>query len=252
MVGVVTMVLLTAQPESSVVIARRLGLEPARGTELAQQLVDTLVLQPHPFGRLVGATEANERLAKAGFPDTAVCNGATACIASLAKVGGFDRLISLQLVKLGPDLAVDASVVEESSGVSLAVVTRTVRAKSIADDLVALANELISKLPVHAPKTASATRLPSAARAELEPRRGGWSTNRWVALGLGGAGVVALGVGLALGISANAQANRLSVLDPSYEANVASVRQSALLADLGFVTAGAFAVAALVTWLLGT
>ncbi len=250
MLGVLTVALLTAQPEASVVIARRLGLDAARGTELGQQLLETLARQPHPFGALVSAAEANERLAKAGFPDTAVCHGATACVASLAKVGGFDRLISLQLVKVGPDLAVDASVVEGSSGTSLAVVTRTLKAKSIGDDLTALANELIGKLPVV--ESVPAKGLPSPTRVDLEPApHGGWATSRWVAVGLGAASVVGLGVGIGLGVSASVQASRLSVLDPSYELAAASVRQRALLADVAFVTAGAFAVAALVTWLLG-
>lgn len=266
MVGVVTLALLAASPESSVVVARRIGLDAARGVELAQQLATALGEQrDRPLGTVLPVAQANERLAKAGFPDTAVCNGAAACVASLAKVSGFERLVSLQLVKLGGDLAIDASVIDGRTGQSLAVVTRTVKAKALAAELAALASELLSKLPAPVAPVASSTTAqpvtpvepppppPPVAIVEpvaVTPPPSVLPTGRIVALGLGGAAVVSLGVGIALGVSAMGQSNQLSVLDPSYAARVAAVRQAALGADVSYALAGAFAVAALVTWLL--
>lgn len=264
MVGAVALVLLTATPESSVVVARRIGLDATKGVELAQQLVTALEQQPgKPLGAVLPVSEANERLAKAGFPDTAVCNGAAACVASLAKVSGFARLVSLQLVKLGGDLAIDASVIDGRTGQSLAVVTRTVKAKALTAELSALAAELLAKLPASALAPASTTPPPDTTEAPPTPPllpavepvvvtapARAMPTGRVVALGLGGAAVVSLGVGLGLGVSAMNQSNQLSVLDPAYGARVAAVRQAALGADISYVLAGAFAVAALVTWLL--
>jgi hypothetical protein len=265
MVGAVALVLLTATPESSVVVARRIGLDATKGVELAQQLVTALEQQPgKPLGAVLPVSEANERLAKAGFPDTAVCNGAAACVASLAKVSGFARLVSLQLVKLGGDLAIDASVIDGRTGQSLAVVTRTVKAKALTAELSALAAELLAKLPASAPAPVASTTpppdtteapptpplLPAVEPVVVTAPARAMPTGRVVALGLGGAAVVSLGVGLGLGVSAMNQSNQLSVLDPAYGARVAAVRQAALGADISYVLAGAFAVAALVTWLL--
>ncbi|MBL8918261.1 MAG: hypothetical protein JNJ54_05335 [Myxococcaceae bacterium] len=266
MFGAVTLALLAAAPESSVVVARRIGLDAARAQELAQQLASALEQQADsPLGAVLPTASANARLAKAGFPDTAVCNGAAACVASLAKVSGFERLVSLQLVKLGGDLAVDASVIDGRTGQSLAVVTRTIKAKALSTELSALAVELVSKLPAVATRAAATVPAPTdqpVKRAEpppppppLEPAvtaaaAPALPTGRIVALGLGGAAVVSIGVAIALGVSAVGQSNQLSVLDPSYAMRVASVRQSALFADVSWAAAGAFAVAALATWLL--
>lgn len=265
MFGAVTLALLAAAPEASVVVARRIGLDAARGLELAQQLASALDQQPNrPLGAVLPAANANERLAKAGFPDPAVCNGAAACVASLAKVSGFERLVSLQLVKLGADLAIDASVIDGRTGQSLAVVTRTIKAKALSVELSALAAELVSKLPASAvvaerpppPGDAPVKRSePPPPPPSLEPAvtatpAPALPTGRIVALGLGGAAIASIGVGIALGVSAVSQSNKLSVLDPSYAMRVAAVRQSALFADVSWAVAGAFAVAALVTWLV--
>lgn len=263
MLAAVAASLLCASPEASVVVARRLGLDAARGAELAQQLTAALEQQPGSrLGALVPVTEATSRLTKAGFPDTAVCNGAAACVASLAKVGGFERLVALQLVKLGADLAIDASIIDGRTGASLAVVTRTVKLKAIGDELTALAAELMGKLPAKpVAEVAPPDRPPSTDPSPPPPppldetavtatAARPLSTGRLVAIGLGSAAIVSLGVGIGLGVSALSQSNQLSVRDPEYASRVAAVRQTALFSDVGYGAAAAFAVAALVTWLL--
>jgi hypothetical protein len=247
--------LLAASPEASVVVARRIGLEAKRGEELAQQLTDALrARDAASIGALVDVSIAVERLAAAGFPDTAVCNGAATCVASLAKVGVFRRLVALQLVKLGAELAVDASVVDGDTGQVLAAITRTVSLKTSAEEWAALAAELTRKLSaLDAPIAVVLPGDPADARPKNDPpevhQAPGLGVGRKVALGFGGGAVVALGVGIGLGVSAAAQASQLSVLDPMYAQRVAGARGTALGADLSYVTAGAFAVTALLLWL---
>ena len=255
--------LLAASTDASVVVARRIGLEAKKGTELAQQLVTALQAKtPLRLGTVIDVAVANERLAAAGFPDTSVCNGAASCVASLARVGGFGRLVALQLVKLGGDVAVDASVVDGETGKALAAVTRTIKLKNAADELAALAGELLAKVPasdapaVEKPEPVSVVTTPPPAPepepiVETKPPPPGLSTARKVSLGLGGAAVVAVGVGVGLGVSASGQASMLSVRDPSYDAKVAAAKGTALGADLSYGAAGALAVTAIVLWVVG-
>lgn len=256
--------LLAASTDASVVVARRIGLEAKKGTELAQQLVTALQAKtPLRLGTVIDVAVANERLAAAGFPDTSVCNGAASCVASLARVGGFGRLVALQLVKLGGDVAVDASVVDGETGKALAAVTRTIKLKNAADELAALAGELLAKVPasdtpaVEKPEPVSVVTTPPPPAPEPEPivetkpPPPGLSTARKVSLGLGGAAVVAVGVGVGLGVSASGQASMLSVRDPSYDAKVAAAKGTALGADLSYGAAGALAVTAIVLWVVG-
>lgn len=267
MVLALTLSLLGATPEYSVIVARRIGIDEKKGTELAELLADQLERQSrHPLGALLPVKDANAQLAKAGFPDTAVCNGASACVATLARACGFKRLVSLQLVKIGSDVAVDASVIE-GEGKSVAAVTKTIRLKNAGDELLAIAGELILELPEgsstppvaaklpetkpDAPKVVALTphveEPPLVVAPALPP---GLSTGRKVALGLGGAAVAALAVGIGLGVSAMGQSSTLSVKDAEYAARVSAVKQTALGADLSYGAAGALAIGAGVAWLV--
>lgn len=265
-----TVTVLSASTDASVVVARRIGFEAKKGTELAQELVSALKANPSVsarLGTLLDVTTANERLTSAGFPDTSVCNGAAACVASLAKVGGFTRLVALQLVKLGGDVAVDASVVDGATGKALASVTRTIKLKNAREELEKLASDLLVKVPPldvpteppPPPQTPVSSVTPQPPQPPVEtpaepivevPPPPGLSTGRKVSLGLGGAAVVGLGVGIGLGVSASAQAEALSVRDPSYDAKVAATKGTALGADLSYGAAGALAVTALIVWLV--
>jgi hypothetical protein len=259
---------LAAGDQYSLVVARRLGVDPARAQELTAALgVELNDLASASLGKQVPLTATAETLAKAGFPDTAVCNGASACVASLAKLSGLGRLVAVQFVKVGANVAVDVSVVDSATGKTLAAATRSVPLKSPRKDFEALAKELVSKLPP-----------PAAAKVEPEPLKPlpsdtpkdaaltpkdtpppppivvaeapGMPTGRKVALGLGAGAVVSLGVGIGLGASALAQSNSLSTLDPDYEAKAAAVKGQALGADIAYGVAAGLAVAAVVTWLL--
>ena len=62
--------------------------------------------------------------------------------------------------------------------------------------------------------------------------------------------MLALGAGIALGVTALSQSKQLSVLAPDYATQVMDVRRTALFADLSYGLAGALAVSALVLWLV--
>ena len=266
LLALATLSLLGAGPDYSVVVARRLGLDSKRAAELASSFAQALEQDSsHPLGELFPVDEAGEALKKAGFPDTSVCNGSSACVSSLARVSGLKRIIALQLVKIGSDLAIDASVVEADSGKILGAVTRTVKLKSSSAELIGLAAELLQKFSRSAPPTPpvavvkqddAPTKVdlaPSAALPAPEPvavTPPSLPTGRKVALGLGGGAVAVLGVGIGLGVSALGQSKSLSAIDSKFEEKAAAARGTALAADLSYGAAGALAVGALVAWLV--
>ncbi|MDP1828945.1 MAG: hypothetical protein Q8L48_37130 [Archangium sp.] len=257
-----TLSLINATPDYSVVVARRLGVDARRAAELSAVFAQALEKDTtHPLGQLLPVGEATEQLKQAGFPDTSVCNGSAACVSSLARVSGLKRIVALQLVKVGSDLAVDASVVEGEAGRILGSVTRTVKLKTADGELEPLARELLSKVAKatpelvavksDAPKNVDLTPPPPLPPPEVEVTPApGLTTGRKVALGLGGGAVVALGVGIGLGASALSQSNALSAIDPQFEEKAAAARGTALAADLGYIAAGSLAVGALVAWLV--
>jgi hypothetical protein len=255
LLALATMSLLGAGADYSVVVARRLGLDPARAAELADLFAQGIEKAPtHPLGRLLAVEEATAKLKAAGFPDTSVCSGSAACVSSLARVSDLKRIIALQLVKIGGDLAVDASVVEGEAGRILGTVTRTVKLKSPTDELNALALELVAKLPKievaasDAPAQTDLTPPPTPPeQVELTPPAR-LPTGRKVALGLGAGALAGLGVGIALGASALGQSQSLSAIDPKFEEKAAAARGTALGADLSYVGAGALAIGAVIAW----
>ncbi|MHB8876891.1 MAG: hypothetical protein ACYC8T_24605, partial [Myxococcaceae bacterium] len=226
---------LGATPEYSVVVARRIGVDAKRSAELSGELARALEKQSsHPLGNLVSVTDTAARLAKAGFPDPATCSGAAACVANLVRVSGLARLVSLQLVKVGGELAIDASIIEGETGRSLVAVTRTANLKNPGAELEALAAELIRKLPVPQPLAAAA--LPSDAPAEvrLTPQDAsqppllaaspGLAGGQKLALGLGAGALVALAVGVGMGASAMGQSSALTPRDPLLAEKQAAAR----------------------------
>ncbi|MDP1828011.1 MAG: OmpA family protein [Archangium sp.] len=157
-------------PQYSVVVARRIGVTPELAGELATALARSLETTAGPkLGKLVQPSDVQARLVAAGLPESSVCNGATACVATLARVCDVSHLVALQVVKVGSDLALDLSVVE-SHGTSVASLTRTVKAKTWSDELPSLAQELVAALPVPAPVPAVVAETPPApAPAPAEP-----------------------------------------------------------------------------------
>jgi len=249
LLALATLSVLGASPDYSVVVARRLGLEPKRATELATSFADALEHQPtHPLGTLLPVDEAAAALERAGFPDTTVCSGSAPCVASLARVSGLARIVALQLVKVGSELAIDVSVVDVS-GKILGVLTRSVKLKGANDELPALAAELIAKLPPPADAPVEVKLTPPTPPPAVEVTAPAMPVGRKVALGLGGGAVVALGVGVGLGVSALGQSKALSPLDPQFENKAAAARSAALGADLSYGLAAALALSALVAWL---
>ncbi|MCC6333921.1 MAG: hypothetical protein IT380_08020 [Myxococcales bacterium] len=262
---------LAASDQYSLVVARRLGVDAQRAQELTASLgVELKDLSAPALGKEVPLTELADTLSKAGFPDTAVCNGAAACVASLAKLSGLGRLVAVQLVKIGTSVAMDVSVVDSASGKTLAAATRSVPLKTPRKELEALAKELVGKLPP--PEVAKVEPAPvkpppppddTPKETSLVPKQPpppeppvvvaeapGMPTGRKVALGLGAGAVVSLGVGIGLGASVLAQSSSLSALDPQYEQKASAVKGQALGADLAYGLAAGLAVAAIVTWFM--
>ncbi|MEW5738903.1 MAG: hypothetical protein AB1938_08240 [Myxococcota bacterium] len=135
-------------PEYSVIVSRRIGATPQVADGLASSLAKALdATGSARLGRFVPASELKPRLAAAGLPDPTVCNGAAACVATLARVSGVGHLVALQVVKVGGDLALDVSVVEGSTGKSLAAVARTVKAKTAHGEMGSLAAAVLAGLP---------------------------------------------------------------------------------------------------------
>ncbi|MCC6337174.1 MAG: hypothetical protein IT380_24670 [Myxococcales bacterium] len=135
-------------PEYAVVVSRRIGATPQVADGLATSLGKVLDAAGHPrLGRLLPASELKPRLLAAGLPDPSVCNGASACVATLARVSGLTHLVALQVVKVGGDLALDVSVVESRTGKTLVAEARTLKAKTATGEVGSLAAAVLAKLP---------------------------------------------------------------------------------------------------------
>lgn len=255
---------LTASPGYAVVVTRRLSVSAERALEVATALtraVDDVQLEglgpsmtPEAFVALLATLEVT---------DPGKCTGAPECAAGLARRAQLPRVVSLQVAQLGKALTVDARLVSAEGSV-LSTATVTTSAKATPALFSSLARELVAPLQAQVASAPSeetpAVGEPTAALAPVPPPPPpmvtiasappprGLGTGRTAALVVGGGGVVGLGVGGVLGLVALNDARKLGT--PGDRVTLASVRATALAADVAFISGGALLAGAIVTWLL--
>ena len=212
-------ILAVAEPSTLVVLSRKVSVTPAEAAAVVTQATTLLDDAGAP---VVTASDATRRLSKLGLKDATTCNGKPACAAefgkqlkvdwlilvSVSKVAG-DRSLALELFDVAGRAVVDKESLLLPKGTAL---TReplegfVARLKAKLGPTLKLAPTPPEKQPGDAPvataltpENSTVTQLPPP----LPPPEPKGHTTSFI---LGGAGVVALGVGLALIVmSATAQ-----------------------------------------------
>jgi len=148
----------SAEPAGYVVlVTRRVGLEEARATALASQFAAELEVQ-----------QAGTLGPAAPVGNAADCAGAVECAAARARDGKRRWAVALQLVRLGTDLGVDATLVDVGTGraTAVAAATGTTEATAPGRALLRLARDLWSRAK-------GAPAIVAARAAAKAPKQGG-------------------------------------------------------------------------------
>ncbi|HZN91902.1 MAG TPA: hypothetical protein VFB81_04335 [Myxococcales bacterium] len=148
----------SAEPSGYVVlVTRRVGLEEARAAALASQFAAELEVQ-----------QAGTLGPAAPVGNAADCAGAVECAAARARDGRRRWAVALQLVRLGTDLGVDATLVDVGTGraTAVAAATGTTEATAPGRALLRLARDLWSRAK-------GAPAIVAARAAAKAPKQGG-------------------------------------------------------------------------------
>jgi hypothetical protein len=264
---------LAAEPSFSVLVTRKVGLDASAAAQFADMLSVVLEKKGVP-ARRVSPVAFAASAAGEGIPDPASCGSAVDCVAIIGRKGNVDWLFAAQMAKVGTQVILDVSLVRVADGVSVAAGTERVPYRKPAKAIEKLASQFIGKMTPREPKA-----VPSSVEAELpavtppltlppvvaaepaEPLPPTGSVEgkaapsplplgRYVAVALGVVAVGSTGAGMYFGLSAQGQTNKLSVLSPNYNANVAQALRTAHAADACYGVAGALAIGAVIVWVL--
>jgi hypothetical protein len=265
---------LHATPTWSISVTRRVGVDPAKAAELSLQFAEKLT----GLGEAIDPKTFADRLSSMGL-EPGTCAGSADCIANLGKRGGVDRVVALQLLKLGTKVTVDATLFDVATGSALGAVTDTVPMASPQKKLAELAAKLSQKAPPlpppepvaaveppppapppapppsappaqDAPKAEVLTPAPSPQPVPMVAAEHKTPALRYVSFGLGGAAIVSLGVAITMSIVSVYQANSIPNTDPQFLQAHQIALNTARGADVSYGVAGAFAVSSIVAFLL--
>jgi hypothetical protein len=153
---VVTAVLLALALQAtpwSVVVTRRVAVDPAEGLEMADRLSSSLERSAPALGHPLSAQAVAVLLAAASNPDSAVCAGKSDCAVALATLAKLERVVSLQLVRVGGNIVVDAVVLDTGTREKLASANVVVDAGQLEAGFDALASALAASLVTSPPST---------------------------------------------------------------------------------------------------
>jgi hypothetical protein len=279
---------LAAAPSYSVAVTFRVGVDENAGLEIAEEMSIDLENQGDGFpGQLVSPKTLVVMLKAANYADTASCKGAVDCAALMGKTAALDRIVGLQLVKVGSELVVEAALVEVRDGKIQGTVKSTMPFKHPEKELAKLAAELARKAPAWVPPpeatwtapppVAMDAALPPSAQtsdkpvavagssntspleaasppADVHGRQPGWTPVIATAGGTVAAGVAAGVFGL-LGLSVNSSVNS-SITPGTTTSNLTPSQYQSMQADgnlkftVAAVCASGAAVLAIVTVLL--
>jgi hypothetical protein len=259
---------LSAEPTTAVVLARRTGATQADATAVTERVAQALAAQKVPG--VLSLQETRARLARVAMTDATMCNGKSACHAELGKLLEVDFLVLVSVSQIageqslaielaraptGDVLESESLLLAQRGQVPMEVLQRfaevmTARVRSAA----------ASPSPGDAPTQTTlvpAVKAPGPVEVPKPPPE----KPRAVSLVLGGAGALALGAGvalLALGLTNRAEAT--ASMDRGDGVRVSELRGSAALAKndaatVQFALAGASAAlgaglgaAAIATW----
>ena len=203
-------ILAAAEPSTLVVLSRKVSVSPAEAAAVVTQATTLLEEAGAP---VVTASEANRRLSKLGLKDATTCNGKPACAAEFGKQLKVEWLILISVSKVAGDRSLALELFDVAGRTvadkeSLLLPKGTALTREPLEGFVARLKAKLSPAPPTAPippekrgdaplatsltpETSTVTQLPPP----LPPPEPKSHTTSFI---LGGAGVVALGVGIAL------------------------------------------------------
>jgi hypothetical protein len=262
---------LGAPPTYTVAVTRRVGMDAQAAMNLAELFAQALdKTKGKPLGTLLSPRAFVATLTSKGMSDPESCAGAADCAVVIARGGGVDRLIAVQIAKVGGDALFDVTALEARDGTKLANISESVPIRKPARALDRLAASLAPKIPPFheiAPPPPPEPLPPPPPPPEpvtvtaATPVASGTSTTeveaktppaRYVAYGVGALAVVAAGVGVVAGASALSQANTAAgnQTSPNYAANREQALGTARVADFAYGGAAVFAAGAVILWIL--
>jgi hypothetical protein len=196
-------------------VTRHVDVDTAAALDLAEMFSLALERQAdQPLGKRVSPRALTVVLAAANTPDAAVCAGAVDCAAALGRLALLEHLVSVQLARLGPDLIVDATLIDVASGTSELAINSTIAFDTPAPGIEALAQALVTQakaltpvaappqdekkpeplvtdLPRQAPEPAAVVAPAAGQAAAPEPKK--WPPTPVWCVGAPGAGVLIAG-----------------------------------------------------------
>jgi hypothetical protein len=242
-----------AAPRVAVVVDTAVNLDHAAQVTLAEQVADAL--RRALVVDVAGGREVDRRLAPMGLPEG--CFREAACQRKVAGILEVDELLVLVAVRLGTRLQVEPTWIHVPSGRAVgrdAVVVDTVR-ESVPEAMAAAAPRLLPDARLRPPPPPPPAQVlvmgPTRTATPTHTASAGPPVATWVA---GGVALVALSVGVGVGLSAQGDYQRLEdegcdklACDPE---RISAVDSKALAADLLFGAAAAAALTGALLWWL--
>jgi hypothetical protein len=207
------LLLLTADPTSAVVLARRTGVTQAESVAVTERVGQALLDQKVPG--LLGLSETSARLAKVAMTDATMCNGKPACHAELARQLEVDWLVLVSVSQVAGEQSLAIELARGATGAVAENESLLLAQKGQVpmDTLQRFAERMTARLrgaPADAPKVTTLTPTPGEPPPTLPPEPKPEGKSRAPTIVLGAAGVAALGAGVALLVSGLGARGRLS------------------------------------------
>lgn len=206
------LLLLSADPTSAVMLARRTGVTQAEGVAVTERVAQALLDQRVPG--LLGLSETSARLAKVAMTDATMCNGKPACHAELARQLEVDWLVLVSVSQVAGEQSLAIELARGATGAVAENESLLLAQKGQVpmDTLQRFAERMTARLrgaPADAPKVTTLT-PPLGEPPTLPPAPKPEGKSRAPTIVLGAAGVAALGAGVALLVSGLGTRGRLS------------------------------------------
>ncbi len=246
--SVLLVLLLAAEPTTAVVLARRTGVTQAEAVSVTERVAQALLDQRVPG--VLTLPEANQRLAKVAMADATMCNGKPACHAELGRQLEVDWLVLVSVSQIAGEQSLAIEFAQGTTGRVMDNESLLLSQKGQVplELLRGFADRVTSRLrgaPTDAPKVTSLVPVTGDPPPGTLPPPVPAGKSHVPSFVLGGAGIAALGAGVALLVSGLSDRDRLSTGAPGPDGTTLSALSGAQAmklndgANLQFALAGA-------------
>ncbi len=225
----------SSKPRIGVVTAIAVNVDASRVDALGQDLADALMAELDL--EAIGGPEVRRKLPPEGI--AAECVVVPRCVADVAKRLSANQLLFLVVVDTGNAgaIQIDTTWVDPATGQTASRPAIAIAAISEAKErFAAAARQLLPDAPVR-PKI-DLRAGPSVTTPPAVPRH--FTTTSMITAG---AAIVGLGVGIGFGLKTRSRYNACGETEPCSSDDKSSIRTTAIVADLGFLTAIGCAIA---------